>query len=328
MVCSIIIATCNRAGDLQKTLRCLGDISVPPGLKTELIIADNASTDDTAAVARAAKFKNMEVCYFYEGRKGKGHALNTSLSRARGEIILFTDDDVAPSRDWLEKLGRPLLERKCDGVMGRTDLAPELCRPWMKPIHRLWLAATPETPKGRLELIGANAGIHRSVLDRVPFFDPELGAGGLGNAEDTLFSWQLEEAGFKIHMASDAIVTHSPHPSRLLRSSWLSTARNRGRSLAYLLHHWKHEELKWPGLQSLYLTMKLTLRRRLQPPPAMDQEGAPVWEMSHVLGLETCRQYMIERNRPRNYAKCGLKKTTSLSEKPPLDKRVSEVPAL
>jgi glucosyl-dolichyl phosphate glucuronosyltransferase len=309
MLCSIIIATRNRARDLEQTLRCLADVSIPSGWDVELIITDNASTDDTAAVAAQAKLKGVEIRYIYEGCKGKGYALNASLAQARGEIILFTDDDVVPAQDWLERLGRPLLERECDGAVGRIELGKELCRPWMKSMHLLWLAALNEPSDGRLELIGANSGFHRSVLERVPLFDPELGPGALGFAEDTLFSWQLEEAGFKIRKISEATVVHHPDQSRLLRSSWLSAARCRGRCLAYILHHWQHEEIKRPGLRALYLALKLTLRRLAQPPTPMDQEGAPLWELSYSLQLEKCRQFMIERNRPRHYRKQGLRKT-------------------
>jgi len=259
-------------------------------------------------VAREAALKKFEVRYLYEGRKGKGYALNTALGQARGEIILFTDDDVVPAPDWLERLGRPLLERKCDCAVGRIDLASNLHRPWMNATHLSWLAASNEPYKGKWELIGANSGFHRSVLGTVPSFDPELGPGALGFAEDTLFSWQLNEAGIEIREALDAKVVHHLHPSRILHAGWLSAAKARGRCLAYILHHWQHGEIKWPRLRMLNFALKLALRRAAQSPPQPDQEGAPIWELGYVVGMERCRQFLIERKRPRHYPKFGLRK--------------------
>jgi len=312
MVCSVIIATRNRAPDLQKTLRCLEQVSVPDGWDGELIIADNASTDETAAVARAAKLKKFEVRYLYEGRKGKGYALNAALVQARGEIILFTDDDVVPAPDWLERLGAPLLERKHACVVGRIDLASDLRRPWMNATHLSWLAASNEPYNGKWELIGANSGFHRSVLGIVPSFDPELGPGGLGFAEDTLFSWQLNKAGIEVRDALEAKVVHHLAPSRILRAGWLSAARSRGRCLAYLLHHWQHGEIKWPRLRMLNFALKLSLRRATQATPSLNQEGAPLWELGYVVGLERCKQFLIEKKRPRHYSQFGLRRTETV----------------
>jgi glucosyl-dolichyl phosphate glucuronosyltransferase len=310
MVCSIIIATCNRAPALQQTLRRLGEVSVPPGWDVELIIADNGSADDTAAVAANTRLQNMEVRYLFDGRKGKSNALNSSLAQARGEILLFTDDDVAPAKDWIERIGPPLLKGECDAIVGRIDLAPELSRPWMTPFHMVWMAVFHGKP---LQLIGANMGLHRSVLERVPSFDIEIGPGASGFGEETLFSWQLEEAGLRLEYRPEAMMVHCPDLSRLTRSSWLSSARKHGVSTAYIMHHWSHQEIPSPELRCRYSALKLSLRRLFQPPPAPDSEGISPWEMSYVVELERCRQFLIERARPRNYSLRGLRRLCQLA---------------
>ena len=305
---SIIICTRNRARMLERTLRHFAEVCVPSGWDVELIIADNASTDDTAAVVGDAKLKNIEVRYLYEGRNGKSNALNASLVQARGQIILFTDDDVAPAKDWLERMGRPLLERKWDGAVGRIELAKELCRPWMTKTQKAGLAFYDGPGDRPLEFTGANMGVHRSVFERVPAFDPEIGAGALGNSEDMLFSWQLAEAGFRLRYVAEASVVHYPDPTRLLRRHCLSAARTFGASKAYVLHHWQHEKLPFPRLRYCYVGLKLNLRRLLEPPSPLDAEGIAPWEMSYVAELERCRHFLIERRRPRNYSKRGLRK--------------------
>jgi len=310
---SIIICTRNRAESLARTLHSFNAVQMRDGSKAEILVVDNASTEETPAVARAAKLENLELRYLFEGRKGKSHALNAALAKARGQAILFTDDDVVPAKNWLEKMGRPLLQRECDGAVGRVELAKEVCRPWMTKTHKSGLAFYDGPGNRRLEFLGANMGFHRSVLERVPAFDPELGAGALGVFEDTLFSWQLAEAGFRLRYIPEASVTHYPDPTRLLRRNSLSASRRFGASKAYVLHHWRHENVSFPRLRNYFYGLKLGLRRLLEPPPPLDAEGIAPWEMTCVAELEKNRQFLVESQRPRNYSKLGLRKLVTPS---------------
>jgi len=303
---SIIICTRNRADSLQSTLEAIGNLHVPKGWTAEIIVVDNYSTDRTPAVVHEARLSNMTVRRISEPRIGVSFARNTGVAAAQGEVILFTDDDVRPTQGWLEKIGTPLLERKSDAVVATIRLADNLQRPWMKPVHKVWLAVPEVNDDTELELTGASMGFHTSVLKRVPAFDQELGGGAMGFGEDSLFTWQLREAGYRLQRVPDALSLHHLETSRLVRSEWLAAARKRGQSTAYLFHHWQHGELKNPRARAFYYTAKLYLRRILQPPVPMDSEGCAPWEMSYVHTIEMCRQYLKERWQPRNYSKHGL----------------------
>jgi glycosyltransferase involved in cell wall biosynthesis len=305
---SIIICTHNRAGSLQQTLNALGKVRVPFGCDAELIIADNASTDDTPRIVKGSTLENMRVIHLFEPKKGKSNALNSALAMARGEILVFTDDDVAPSEDWVEQILRNFEKIQCDALVGKLKLASHLERDWMKDLEKYYLAI-PDFESGHsLHWVGANAAIHRRCLQRVPAFDTELGPAALGNAEDTLFGYQLVEAGFNLKYAGDVVVVHQPDESRLAHGAWLHAAQLRARSNAYLLHHWKHRKIKAAALKWLFCLLKLRLRRLLQPPPPLHSEGCPRWEWSYVHDLAFYWQYCIERRRPRNYARHGLEK--------------------
>jgi GT2 family glycosyltransferase len=307
---SIILCTCNRAAALQQTLAALENLEFCSSRKVEVIVVDNASTDDTATATQNAKLSNMEVRYFYEARKGKAHALNSGLATARGEIILFTDDDVLLAEDWVEQMISSLVDDGYDAVTGQITLAQHLMRPWLSPMQRWNLASSNDAQlyEGVRELIGANMGFRRSVLERVPRFDPELGPGALGFAEDTLFGWQLVQAGFKVGYAPKARAIHQLDVSRLRRRNWLNDSRKRGRTEAYRLYHWEHGDITSPHLKWLWCWIKLRLRRVLQRPPSLDSEGCPGWEMSYVASMETFKQFCIEQRRPRNYSRRGLTK--------------------
>lgn len=303
---SVIICTRNRASALRQTLDGFERIHVPPNWKAEVLIVDNGSTNETEAVVHSLRFSHMKPHYVHESKSGLSNARNAGLSLAQGEIILFTDDDVIPAIDWLERLATPLLEQQCDAIVGRVELAEHLQRAWMRPVHKLWLAAPLMADKQQLELIGASMGFRRCVFERVPAFDPELGPGALGFGEESLFSRQLIEAGYRLGQAPDAVAIHHFEPSRLLRSQWLTAAKQRGAATAYRLHHWDHCELKYPRVRSFHYAAKLILRRILQPPVPMDAEGCAPWELDYVYHLEMRRQFLKERFRTRNYRKCGL----------------------
>lgn len=311
MKISIIVCSHNRAAALENTLHAIDAVVVPSGCDAELVVVDNASTDNTSAIARQTRMEKMPVRCLFESRKGLSNARNTGIVQTRGEIVVFTDDDVAPAPNWLEQLAQPLLEGRCDGVAGGVRLAEHLRRPWMNQTHRNWLAAQNPAPHDTAQLVGANMGFHRSVLERVPGFDPELGAGALGYGEDTLFSMQMIEAGYRLRSASDAVVIHHLDASRLRRSAWLSAANKHGATSAYILHHWRHGVIDWPLVRFCYLGGKLLLRRQIQRPPPLHSEGCPAWELSYVADMAACRQFVRERRRPRNYAKHGLRKTVA-----------------
>jgi glycosyltransferase involved in cell wall biosynthesis len=304
---SVIICTCNRADSLQQTLAAFGKVTIPAGWEAELIVVDNNSIDKTSLLVKQVQLSNLPICWLYEARAGKSNALNAGMACAKGEILLFTDDDVIPSADWMEKMVAHLQKPDCDAVVGRIDLAVNLRRPWLGTRYEALLGVL-DFKSGPVELVGANAGIRKAVLQKVPQYDPELGPGALGWGEDTLFSHQLERAGFKVKYAEDARVIHQPGKSRLLHRAWLGAASNLGRTNAYLRYHWEHNDIPAPYARFWWLKIKLWLRRRLQPPPPLDIEGCPEWELSYVSQLELNRQFCRERRRPRNYDPRGLTK--------------------
>ena len=305
---SLVISTHNRASTLRQTLGTLGKVKISADRQAELIVVDNASTDDTAAVIRNAKFANLPAQYLYEPLKGKSSALNAAFRLAKGEIILLTDDDVLVAEDWVEQMIAAFDHYQADAVVGKIVLAENLSRQWLTPLQKWWLAAPEEQTDELPELIGANMGFRRSVLKRVPAFDPELGPGALGLGEEALFGKQLIEAGFTIKYAPNAVAIHRPDASRLRRGDWIDTARKKAREEAYIRYHWKYEDMQTPGIGWLWYALKLRLRRILQQQPPLDSEGIAAWEMSYVHSMEACQQFRLESRRQRNYARRGLEK--------------------
>src|SRR4029077_8485130 len=79
---SVVIPCYNEEDGIQAVLA-----QMPP-IVDEVIVIDNASTDRTAELARAA---GAEVVF--EGRKGYGRAYKTGFAHARGDILVTMDGD-------------------------------------------------------------------------------------------------------------------------------------------------------------------------------------------------------------------------------------------
>jgi GT2 family glycosyltransferase len=318
---TVIICTRNRADHLHDTLAAVNQLAVPEYLAPKLLVVDNASTDSTSIVLDNPPVENIPARQIVEPSIGAARARNTALREASGQILLWLDDDVRVPPDWLVRMTKPILEDHADAVAGKVTLAPHLRRSWMKPFHRATLASTesidPEAPK---DIISANMAISRRVLEKVSRFDPELGPGRLGTMEDTLFSWQLREAGYRIEMVTEAAVEHHFDEKRLTRDGFVRAAISRGRSLSYIRYHWLHRPQKdWTHRDFSYQVWRqpqLILIKRLvdrevrrwahwlrQKNGAIDKE-----EFWAVINLYNLKQYLAERTRPRNYRERGLAK--------------------
>jgi len=305
MKISIIICTHNHLASLRQLVAAMKNVRVP--CETELLLVENACTDGTAEFVESATLPNMKCIACHEPKKGQVRARNRGLAVAQGDLIVFTDDDVWPEPDWLEQVHHRLTDGSCDFLVGAVKLAPQLERPWLTRRLRACLAITEGLEDGWLtEMVGANMAFHRRVLERVPCFDPELGPGALGFGDDSLFSWQLERAGFRFGRAPEAVVEHHCDENRLQRLNYLDTAKKNGRAKAYLLHHWRHKKISWLWLRYGWAWLKMWRRRIFSRADMKRIEGCAEWEMSLTAELEKYRAYRHERKRPRNYEKFGL----------------------
>jgi glucosyl-dolichyl phosphate glucuronosyltransferase len=156
---SIVIATYNRAGELVHTLDSLA--SLQTSSPWEVIVADNNSSDATRQVVeRAAAGFPVPLRYVFEGTQGKAAALNTAIRQARGEILVFTDDDALVERDWLDRTGAALEETGAAYVGGRVLPRWETARPDWIPNRsgRLWAVVALLDFGGRRREFGRGIG--------------------------------------------------------------------------------------------------------------------------------------------------------------------------
>lgn len=292
---------------LEKTLNSFKDVVVPSGMGLEMIVVDNGSIDRTEEVIRDARHPAMEIHYMREARPGKSRALNLAIRAAKGHLLLFTDDDVEPTGNWILEMAQPLLEGGCEAVAGKILLGDELRRSWMTPIHKVFLAWISDPADDSPDLVGANMGLTKKVFEVIGSFDENLGPGASGFGEEALLCRQMRQAGMRIKTVRATHVVHHPEATRLLRSSWLSAADRIGASEAYVLHHWEHGRIRFPMVRRMALKTKLWLRQRLQGLPDAESEGCPVWEICYRLRIAKLAAFERESRKPRVYLFRGFK---------------------
>ncbi len=206
---SLIIATRNRG---QQLVRCLQSMQrITSERCWELIIADNGSTDDTAAVVR--EFINTDTVpttYIFEPKRGKSNALNTALKEARGQIVAFTDDDCYPEPDFVSLVRSAFEDPSVDFITGRVVLHDPADHPMT-----LNLSPTPFTYPSRSFLtsgsgiLGANMAFRRKVLVDIGGFDPLFGPGSFCKAAvDLEVAGRASATGYSGQYHPELIVRH------------------------------------------------------------------------------------------------------------------------
>ena len=108
---SVIVPTFNGAGRIGKCLRALLAQTTPG---TEILVVDDGSTDDTAEVVR--RFPQVRLVVQSNG--GPAAARNRGAREARGDILLFTDDDCIPTSGWLRAMLSPFTDPQVVGAKG------------------------------------------------------------------------------------------------------------------------------------------------------------------------------------------------------------------
>lgn len=218
MKLSVIVCTRNRAYALPE---CLDSIAASLGravpLDAEIVVLDNASDDDTSAVATGwAKTSAFPVTIGFEAKKGLAAARNAALRIARGEWIIFTDDDCRLAPDYIKNAmthaardqepvvrgGQILLGDSTDLPLTiKTDTEPNR---W----QRGKAGALHEVIGGK-SISGCNMMLPRVLIDRLGAFDERLGAGTkIPGGEDTDYYMRAYLAGYAIEYAPDMSLFH------------------------------------------------------------------------------------------------------------------------
>ncbi|HEV8369126.1 MAG TPA: dolichyl-phosphate beta-glucosyltransferase [Pyrinomonadaceae bacterium] len=135
---SIVIPAYNEAVRLSNTLHKVVDYLCENWPEAELIVVDDGSADDTAALARqilqdSGSLRTSVISY--KSNLGKGRAVRLGLLAARGSVALFSDADLSTPITETPKLVEPILKGECDVAFGSRALDRKLIgvhQPWRR----------------------------------------------------------------------------------------------------------------------------------------------------------------------------------------------------
>jgi glycosyltransferase involved in cell wall biosynthesis len=217
MTVTVAICTWNRAALLDRTLARMRALRIPAGAGWELVVVNNNCTDHTDAVIDRHTGA-LPIRRIAEPVPGLSHARNAALAAAKGEYLLWTDDDVLVEPDWLIEAVAALDRFAADGFFGRVF-------PWWETGHPpVWYNALfdgmfalfdlgpepfvckPGEPLG----VGANHGFRTAALRALGGYRTDLGvtAGKGGGGEDLDVFNRAYAAGMKLVYAAGAVVRH------------------------------------------------------------------------------------------------------------------------
>lgn len=238
---TIVVCTYNRADSLRETLCALRSLEAPPGLRWQVIVVDNNSTDHTAQTVRELSRHWPQLEYVFEPAQGLSHARNRGIAVARGEFILFTDDDVLPQRDWLERTLDGLHRLQADACGGYIAPIWERRPPaWLTERFHGFLAVRMDREddgllrSGDPTPFGANMAFRKSVFDQVGLFDTSRGRIGkvLASGEDGEMFERLRAAGLRLAFLGSARVQHKVEAFRCTKAYLRRWRRQTSRNLA------------------------------------------------------------------------------------------------
>jgi len=213
-----MICTWNNCSRLNKTLKNVEKINVTGGIDWEVVVVDNKSTDNTKDVVQSFE-GDLPIKYSYEPEQGLAKAHNAGMEVVRGDLILFTDDDVKPDPNWLMSYWEAYQERPEEYYFGGPIISEyegeppddDLMRVAIPSVIGLDLGTTPHevsSPK----FIGPNWACPRKHLERAGKFDEQLGLNpaseGVGVGEETDMMSRLGALGIRGWYVPGAKIEH------------------------------------------------------------------------------------------------------------------------
>lgn len=238
---TVAICTWNRADLLDQTLARMRELHVPGGVDWELLVVNNNCTDHTDQVI--TRHSNaLPVRRLAERKPGLSNARNCAVAAARGDLLIWTDDDVLADQNWLAEYIRAARDWPEAAFFGGQIL------PWFSKEPPIWIRQNIDLLQGPFAIadygsrerwlepdeipVGANMAFRTETL-RQYTFDASLGhiAGQVRGGEELSMVQNLSRHGLRGVWVPSARVEHWIEPARLTRRYIWKWYRGAGQAL-------------------------------------------------------------------------------------------------
>ncbi len=206
---SVIIPTYNRAERLRATVESFIAQQYPSD-RFEIILVDNASTDDTPAEIERLATEFPRIRGLVEQRRGAHWARNAGATVSLGEILYFTDDEM--KADIASVTGR---------VIPRWETEPpvwilEHCRNALLSLNDRGdaLIVSDDDPG----VFSCHQAILRDVFFRAGGFNPDTNAGEFVGDNETGLNIKVRKLGYRFAYVGEAVTHHIIPASRMTQA--------------------------------------------------------------------------------------------------------------
>jgi len=222
---SVIIATKNRANQLEVCLkRILNSVEMP----LEIIVVDQSTNSETRKLILDENIKLIK--YFHLNSKGKSKSLNYAISRAKGTILAFTDDDCLVDKNWIKNINKTFNKHKNISLCcGKTlpyqskQHEKEFCPCTFKKNPDKFGITEKPGPHWKNVGFGNNMAIETKVLKKIGLFKEWLGPGSIGsNAEDAEIINRSLINNYKIGYEPTMLIYHNKwlNEEKKIKQEW------------------------------------------------------------------------------------------------------------
>ncbi|USI73112.1 glycosyltransferase [Sphingomonas morindae] len=240
---SVLIPAFNEARVIESSVR---RVLASTGVRLEVIVVDDGSTDETSAIVDQAFAGDPRVRLLTLTNGGKARALNQALALARGDVVVALDADTQFEPETIARLARWFADPEIGAVAGNAKVGNRvnLVTRW-QAVEYVTAQNLERRALTRFDAItvvpGAVGAWRRAALDQVGGYPVDT------LAEDQDLTIAIQRAGWQVAYDVDAVAwTEAPETFRAL-------ARQRFRwAFGTLQCLWKHRAIlrtrKPPGL--------------------------------------------------------------------------------
>ena len=204
---SVVVPTFQRRDVVVASVAAFGaqDFGEP----FEVVVVVDGSTDGTADALRALS-PPFPLAVVEQENRGPAAARNRGAEEARGEFLLFLDDDMEPHPRLLSEHDRSHLEG-ADVVVGHIPLHAESPPSFLGDAVGAWAErranqlSAPESRLGLHELLSGQMSLRRDLFRQIGGFDTDFTRGGSFGNEDLEFGHRLAQAGRHVVFNPDAV---------------------------------------------------------------------------------------------------------------------------
>ncbi len=177
---TVAICTYNRAKIIERAIKSVVNQTLSPDWY-EILVVDNNSTDNTCEIINNLRNTITGLRLVSESQQGFPFARNRAIAEARGEVIVYLDDDAEMCPDYLMTLKSLLEEEKNVGAVGGPVEVGWLCMvpDWYEPLldfafNYLYIASYRLDIRYPRILYGTNMAFPKSILLQLGGFRTDL----------------------------------------------------------------------------------------------------------------------------------------------------------